>query len=61
MSYLLSDAYRDASLTPRKDDLGVVRIIPYDALTGLTVSIAIGQGKRYGISTHIPQFPTSGI
>ena len=51
---ILHDGYRSVCITPRADQPGVPRIIPFGQLCGLTVTISSESGLRYGLTTHIP-------
>ena len=58
---LLADAYRAVGETPQKDDLGEIRIIPFDRVPALTVLVENAVGERYSASSHIPQLAMSEI
>ena len=60
-SQLIADAYRNVGLTPKKDGLGVTRIIPPDHATGLTATVDNTDGERYSASSHVPQLKMSEI
>ena len=57
----ISDAYRNANTIPKPDELGAVRTIPSDRLTGVAVTEEHQDGKHYIGHSHLPQLAMSDI
>lgn len=55
------DAYRIAGIEPMGDDVGVIRIIPFDFVSGLTVFSEGIDSKRYSLASHLPTLSMSDI
>ena len=58
---LLADAYRELGETHRGVDLGAIRAIPIDRVSGLTVMVENAEGQRYIESSYIPQLAMAEI
>ena len=52
---LLSDGYCEAGMNPTPDANGLMRIVPFDAVGGLTMTVRTEDETLYSVSTHIPQ------
>ena len=52
---VLADGYCDVGLSPQQDDEGLMRIVPFDVLSGVTVTIRAAEETRYSLNSHIPQ------
>ena len=57
----LVDAYRNAGIEPMEDDIGVIRIIPFDFVSGLSVFVEGIGGVRYSLASHMPTLSMSAI
>ena len=56
-----AEAYRLAGIPPLEDELGLVRIVPFDFAQGLTLFVEGMEGKRYSLSSHIPTLTMTAI
>ena len=52
---VLADGYCDACFNPKHDEEGLMGIVPFDSLSGLTVTVRALGGIRYSANAHIPQ------
>ena len=52
---VLADGYFDSGFNSQPDGEGVMRLVPFDSLSGITITVRASDEIRYSANTHIPQ------